>query len=326
MADDSPMPLDDADASPRQWVAVSNEMIMARLDWDIMMHRILMVLLSQIDSKNDDSFQVQRVPVRRIRDMAQVSQKSIHEEAAEATARLVREPIEFWSADKKDYEGYPIFSTCKYKSREGMIEAKFNEDARPYLLQLREHFTQYRLRQAIPLSTPYAIRTYEIAKMIERPGERRSRQIPISRFRQMFSLEDKYERHSDMRRRVIDPSVEQVNEKTDVDVRCEDVRDGQTPIALQWTVESADTAQEGDEEAPAARHAPTAPEKSEHETWFEGLSPEVQEEVLTEARERAKSSGYTEERPRSFSAGVMQMISRIYREQTAEEAPAEEAS
>jgi plasmid replication initiation protein len=298
-------------------------MIMARLDWDIMMHRILMVLISQIDSKNDDSFQIQRVPVRRIRDMAQVSQKSIHEEAAEATARLVREPIEFWSADKKDYEGYPIFSTCKYKSREGMIEAKFNQDARPYLLQLRDHFTQYRLRQAIPLSTPYAIRTYEIAKMIERPGERRSRQIPVGRFRKMFSLEDKYARHSDMRRRVIDPSLEEVNEKTDVDVRCRDVRDGQTPVALQWSVESKAAGQEKDEEA-SPRHVPASLEKSKHETWFENLAPEEQKSVIEEARTRAEKSGYTEDRPRSFSAGVMQMISRIYRERAEEKAPSGE--
>ena len=311
---DDTSPVEKAASSPNQWVAVSNEMIMARLDWDIMMHRILMVLISQIDSKNDEAFRMQRVPARRIRDMAQVSQKSIHEEVAEATARLVREPIEFWSADKKSYEGYPIFSTCKYKSREGMIEAKFNEDARPYLLQLREHFTQYRLRQAIPLSTPYAIRTYEIAKMIERPGERRVRQIPVGRFRKMFSLEDKYSRHNDMRRRVIGPSVEQVNEKTDVNVRCTDVRDGQTPIALQWIVESTDSGRNEDESGPSPRHAPAPLEKSEHEAWFEDLSPEEQKDVIEEARARAKKNGYTEDRPRTFSAGVIQMISQIYRE------------
>ena len=131
------------------------------------------------------------------------------------------------------------------------LHLRRREDARPYLLQLREHFIQYRLRQAIPLSTPYAIRTYEIAKMIERPGEQRSRQIPVGRFRQMFGLEDKYDRHRDMRRRVIDPSVEQVNEKTDVNVRCTDIRDGQTPIALQWTVESTDSGQNEDESGPS---------------------------------------------------------------------------
>jgi hypothetical protein len=116
-----------------------------------------------------------------------------------------------------------------------------------------------------------------------------------------------------MRRRVIDPSVEQVNEKTDVDVRCRDVRDGQTPVALQWTVESKAAGQERDEEA-SPRHVPASLEKSEHEAWFEDLSPEEQEGVIKEAQTRAKKSGYTEDRPRSFSAGVMQMISRIHRE------------
>jgi hypothetical protein len=63
----------EGEEKPRRWVTVSNEMIMARLDWNIMMHRILMVLISQIDSKNDEQFRTQRVPVRRIRDMAQVT-------------------------------------------------------------------------------------------------------------------------------------------------------------------------------------------------------------------------------------------------------------
>lgn len=310
----------EAEGMARRWVTVSNEMIMARLDWDIMMHRILMVLISQIDSRNDERFRVQRVPVRRIRDMAQVTQKSIHEEAAEAASKLVREPIEFWSADKKDYEGYPIFSMCKYKSRQGMIEAKFNEDARPYLLRLREHFTQYRLRQAIPLSTPYAIRTYEISKMIERPGERRSRQIPVERFRSMFKLENKYGRHCDMRRRVIDPSVEEVNEKTDVEISCDDVRDGQTPIALRWVVlsKTAGSREEGKDALPP-RHDPEPQKKSDHEIWFEGLSSEKQEEILQEARERAKNNGFREDQPRSFSAGVMQMVNQLHEEHRLDE-------
>jgi plasmid replication initiation protein len=307
----------EGEKKPRRWVTVSNEMIMARLDWNIMMHRILMVLISQIDSKNDEQFRTQRVPVRRIRDMAQVTQKSIHEEAAEAASKLVREPIEFWSADKRDYEGYPIFAKCKYESRQGMIEAKFNEDARPFLLQLRKHFTQYRLEQAIPLSTPYAIRTYEVSKMIERPDERRSRQIPVERFRSMFKLEHKYKRHCDMRRRVIDPSVKEVNEKTDVEISCDDVRDGQTPIALNWVVLSKEAEvedKESDELPP--RHNPEPQKKREHEIWFERLSSDEQEEIMKRARERALNNGYTEDQPRSFSAGVMHMVNQIYQEET----------
>jgi hypothetical protein len=52
------------------------------------------------------------------------------------------------------------------------------------------------------------------------------------------------------------------------------------------------------------------------QAWFEDLSPKDQKETLEEARRRARNSGYSEDRPRSFSAGVMQMTSRIYREQS----------
>ena len=89
---------------------------------------------------------------------------------------------------------------------------------------------------------------------------------------------------------------------------------GQTPIALQWTVESTDSGRNEDESGSSPRHAPAPLEKSEHEAWFEDLSPEEQKDVIEEARARAKKNGYTEDRPRTFSAGVIQMISQIYRE------------
>lgn len=317
MPSDAPL-FDTADDAQQRWVTVSNEMVMARMDWDIMMHRVMMVLISQIDSRHDDAFQMQQVRVRDIRDLAQVSQKSIHREAAQAAAKLVRQPIEFWSDDKQDYEGYPIFAVCKYRSGAGVIEAKFNNDARPFLLQLSERFTQYRLKQAIPLSTPYAIRTYEIAKMIERPGQTRSQMIPVERFRTMFRLEDKYQRHTDMRRRVINPSVEEVNEKCDVEVACKDVRDGRTPVGLKWTVYSTSdrtgplppAPSTGGESVPDDDHPP-------YRAWYDGLKPVERRRVREEAKERARNDGYREEGP-SFEAGVEMKLHALYREAMAD--------
>ena len=233
MAEDSLFSLGKSAFSLPQQGEEGDGLFLSRLDWTVGMHRVFLALLGRSEAWSGASFSAFRVPVRHVRELAQVTQKSIYEEMAKATARLVREPIEFGGSGEQDYEAYPIFSACKYKSQRGIIEAKFNEDARPYLLQLRDHFTQYRLRQAIPLSTPYAIRTYEIVKMIERPGERRSHQIPVGRL------------------------------------------------------------------------------------WYEGLSPEDQEDVLEEARSRARKNGYTEDRSRSFSAGVMQIISRIRQERAA---------
>ena len=221
-----------------RWVAVSSGLVLARLDWDIMMHRVLMVLMSQLDPKRDTEFRLQRVPVRSIGTLARVRQKSIHQEVARAAAKLVRAFVGFWNPETSGFDAAPLFSMCTYKTTRGVLEAKFSDKMRAHLLQMGERGARYRLREAMVLSTPYAIRAYEIAKLIEQSNSRPTRRLPVGQFRRMLKLENKYPRHCDMRRRVIVPAVREVNEKTDLALRCDDVREGQTPVALAWHVAS----------------------------------------------------------------------------------------
>lgn len=70
-------------------------LFLSRLDWTVGMHRVFLALLGRSEAWSGASFSACRVPVRHVRELAQVTQKSIYEEMAKATARLVREPIEF---------------------------------------------------------------------------------------------------------------------------------------------------------------------------------------------------------------------------------------
>jgi plasmid replication initiation protein len=295
--------------TPRPWVVVSNEFVMARLDWSIMMHRIMMVLISQIDSQNDDVFRTQRLRVKDIAEKANLETKTIHEQAVEAVSKLVREPIELRTEDGS-YTGVPIFAKCRYLRHRGIVTAKFNENARPHLLQLEKRFTMYRLEQAIPLSTPYAIRHYELAKMIERPTRVGEKMFSEQRFRKMFRLEHKYSRFRDMVGYVVDPSVEQVNEKCDVTINYDIVRDGRTPVGLNFKVR----AHEGEDESPTIQPAPE-PEMAPYETWFESLEPDRWKELTERAERMAKEAGYDTD-TRAFDAGLQHAMRTIYREET----------
>lgn len=310
----------------RKWVTVSNDLITARLDWSLMMHRILIILVSQIDSQNDKDFKPQLVRVRDIRDWARLTHNSLHEEVIAATRELVRQPIETWSEEKQRYVGYPIFAKCEYRWGEGILEAQFNEYARPFLLQLSERFTKYRAQQALSLSTPYAIRTYEIAKMVERPGKTSSHVVSLDAFRRAFALETKYARHRDMRRRVLNPAIEEVNATCDVKVVCDDVREGRTPVALRWTVtpkqrslpkSSGNQLKQAD-----AGKSTRIPEKrtsapARYERWLQRLNPKKRQRVLENARERAESQGYDPRKP-AFEAIVQMELARICKEELGE--------
>jgi plasmid replication initiation protein len=215
-------------------------MVLARLDWDITMHRVVMVLLGQLDAQETSHFCLQRVRARRIRDIAQVTQKSIHQEVARAAEKLDEATIGVWKPENREHERVPVFVRCVYKSRRGILEARFADALRAHVGGDETHGGRYPLRYGMRLSTPYAIRAYEISKMIASAEGEDEKRLPISLFRRVLKLEDKYRRHCDMRRRVIAPAISEVSEKTDVRVQCSDVREGQTPVALKWRVERKD--------------------------------------------------------------------------------------
>jgi len=278
----------------KKWVVLHNDIVLARVDWDIHMNRIFAMLVSQI-SMDDEEFTLQRIRVKDLVDLAQIKREGIHSDIADAAQRLVREPFEFRTEDHH-YEGYPIFSVCKYVRGEGCVEAHFNEKARPYLLKLSECFTRYRLRQVMKLSTAYAVRFYQIAKMIERSEGARRQTMDIPFFRELFLIEEKYDRYSDVVRFVIEPSVKEVNEKTDTNLRCRTIRKGGSkygkPLELEWTVWPSDKS-EPKGSVPRTDQLQLDPPstaghdeaKDSFEVWFE-QQPEERRAELTRTAER----------------------------------------
>ena len=203
------------------------------------MHRVMIMLLDELGRRDDEPFPRQHVRVRDIRNRADVSQKSIYREVAEASDRLVRETVESWKNGEQGRGGHPIFAVCRYRSERGLVEAQFNEAARSHVRPMIQHGAEYQLRDALVLSTPYAIRVYEIAREVERA--RQEVEITIQEIRRMLGVEGKYDRHGDLRRRVIDPAVQEVHLRCGVPVVCRDVRDGQTPVALRWSLKHRST-------------------------------------------------------------------------------------
>jgi hypothetical protein len=317
-------------SDPRKWVVVHNDVVLARVDWEITMIRLFHLFVSLI-GKDDESFGMMRIRVQDLLDFAQISRNDIHEAVADAAQRLVREPFEFRTPDHS-YEGTPIFAMCRYVRGSGIVQAKFNEHAKPYLLRLSRCFTRYKLEYVMRLSTPYAVRFYQIAKMIERDKETRQQKMEVGIFRELFLITDKYERYSDVVRRIIRPSVEEVNQKTDASLRCWTERQGGTkygkPLNLIWKVQPAKPS--GNEPRKAGRAGldlmprgassvcsgearSEAQGKTAFDRWFENLSSDEQDELLKCASALVEAAG-TPPDARRFSALVKMKMTEMTKE------------
>ena len=101
-----------------------------------------------------------------------------------------------------------------------ILEITFAPDVVPLITRLEEHFTSYQLKQVSQLTSKYAIRLYELLIAWREVGK--TPQIDLAEFRQKIGVEAKeYERMHHFKARVLEPSIKQINEHTDITVTYE---------------------------------------------------------------------------------------------------------
>ena len=106
-----------------------------------------------------------------------------------------------------------------------LLEITFAPDVVPLITRLEEHFTKYEAKQVAHLTSKYATRLYELLIAWREVGK-----VPLlelSEFRNRLGLIDnEYTAMSDFKKRVLEPSIKQINEHTDIIVTYEQHKKG----------------------------------------------------------------------------------------------------
>lgn len=106
-----------------------------------------------------------------------------------------------------------------------LLEITFAPDVVPLITRLEEHFTSYQAKQVAHLTSKYATRLYELLIAWREVGK--VPQIEIGDFRNRLGLlESEYTAMSDFKKRVLEPSIKQINQHTDITVTYEQHKKG----------------------------------------------------------------------------------------------------
>lgn len=106
-------------------------------------------------------------------------------------------------------------SKSSYIDGAGMIQLQFGQDIVPYISRLEKEFTYYRLEKIGAMTSAHAVRLYELLFQHLGIG---NREIEIARLRDILQLEGQYTAIKDLKLRVIDVAVTQINEHSDIKV------------------------------------------------------------------------------------------------------------
>lgn len=121
----------------------------------------------------------------------------------------------------------------KTETKSGELSIRFSAPILPFLSNLNESFTKYLESDIVGISSPYAIRFYELMMQYRSVGKR---EISLEDLRWMFQLQDKYPIWADLKKRVIDQAVKEINQYSPYKLTIEPKKTGQkiTSIVLKY--------------------------------------------------------------------------------------------
>jgi plasmid replication initiation protein len=240
---------DNIDKKPRlvkskgvKLVKKSNNLIEARYKFDIWETRIFTSILTQIE-RIDEDFKVYRLYLRDIIKEFDINNGNAYELLRQAADSLMNKKFYL------DYEGdgaerkkvYHIIRNVDYmtklidenkRSLNEYVDVSIDPDMKPLLLQLKEQFTTYDMRNIIRFKSSYSVRIYELLKQYESIGHRT---IDVDYLKSAFEINDEYPLFGNFYQKIIEPAHAAINEHTDLFVtEIEKVKSGKKVIALKF--------------------------------------------------------------------------------------------
>ena len=113
------------------------------------------------------------------------------------------------------------------------VKLTIDIDMAPYLFGLKKKYTQYQLIQILGMKSVFSIRMYEI---LQSYANLRRKTFEIDEFRKLLMLGEKYNNFFDLRRHVIDKSITEINELTNITTNYQTISEGRKVIKLIFDI------------------------------------------------------------------------------------------
>jgi len=201
-------------------VSKDNDLIEAKYRLTVQEQRLLAIMISDI-KPDDEDFKDYTYKISDILNWLQIEDKGYYRKLRTITRKLISRGI---TITEKENGAETIFQTswlagAKYHIKKGYIDLSFHPDLKPYLLQLKNCFTQYALQNVLELKSKYAFRLYELAKQYQSIGKRK---FQIDELRELLGLEKgELKKWSAFKEKVLEIAQREINKHTDIKISYE---------------------------------------------------------------------------------------------------------
>ena len=219
-------------------VSQSNKLMESRYFLSVGEQRIIFAMISLIEP-DDEDLKPYLLKIDYLSKLLHVDIKNAYREVDKITSRLMGRVLHIPQGNG-DLLKIHWVSVATHKN--GYIELEFHPKMKPYLLHLKEQFTQYELNTITQFQSSYSIRIYGLLKQYELIGYR---EFDVSELREILGIEpDKYKQYKDFNKWVLNQAKKEFEKtvskngpfQSDISFDLERIRTGRKITRLKFII------------------------------------------------------------------------------------------
>jgi len=215
--------------SNRNIVKQSYELNNARYSLTAVETDIIMRMIAEVKNEDED-FKPYRF---KVSELEKKMGKQLNRNTIKSIADgIARKPIRI-DKGKGSFLTIGWVSSFEYYAESGEMELCFDPKLKPYLLKLQSHFATADIRQIFQLSSEYAKRIYTIFKQWQQVGKYT---VEVAEWQKILEVPKSMISYSNFKLKVLDPSKEQINKNTDLNVEYKEIKTGRKITHIEWTI------------------------------------------------------------------------------------------
>ena len=225
-----------------RYVVKANELIQkSRFNLTLQQQKIVLYLISQIE-RNDKEFKLYSFSIQQFCKVCGINYTSgkNYNDLKEAIKEIAQKVL--WVMLPNGKEATIRWIEKAYIDRNtGTIEIRLDEDMKPYLLQLKDNFTQYELVWTLKFNSKYTIRLYELIKSIHyHELDPYERTYDIDELKRLLDAEV-YKTYQHFKDRALQIAVDEINSTSDKLVSFTPIKNGRAVKKILLHIESKET-------------------------------------------------------------------------------------
>lgn len=232
----------DLSTDTRNYVVQSNDLILAKQSLKLNSARIIRGIIMQIQY-DDDDFKTYHISCTKLQELTGIPRVHLYRDIRNIVKDIQDNGVSFAPKDnnKKAFVNLPWCDAVGYDDEIGLL-IKINPLLKPYLLNLKTAYAQYQLEDILQIKSIYGLRLYELllAKVNGSLATKNARKITIKidDLKRSLNCENKYERISQFKEKVLNVAIRSIMEYVPIHISYKIVKDGHKSDEVEFTVQS----------------------------------------------------------------------------------------